>query len=112
MSFVFILWGLSASTPLMLFGGSYNIPGYLVWTALIYAVIGTWVTHIVGRPLISLNFFQQRYEADFRFALVRLRENAEEVTLLRGEPAEDQRLRERFAKSSATGTRSCAAGNG
>ena len=64
---------------------TYNIPGYLVWAALIYAILGTWVTHLVGRPLIKLNFDQQRYEADFRFSLVRLRENAEEVTLLSGE---------------------------
>ncbi len=68
---------------------SYNIPGYLVWAALIYAILGTWVTHLVGRPLIKLNFDQQRYEADFRFSLVRLRENAEEVTLLSGEAAEE-----------------------
>ena len=67
-----------------------------MWAALIYAVLGTWVTHLVGRPLIQLNFDQQRYEADFRFSLVRLRENAEEVTLLAGEGAEEARLRDRF----------------
>ena len=95
-SFVVILWNLSAATPLMIGNASYQIPGYLVWAALIYAVIGTWVTHLVGRPLVKLNFDQQRYEADFRFSLVRLRENAEEVTLLAGEPAEEERLRDRF----------------
>jgi vitamin B12/bleomycin/antimicrobial peptide transport system ATP-binding/permease protein len=95
-SFVVILWNLSAATPLMIGNASYHIPGYLVWAALIYAVIGTWVTHLVGRPLIKLNFDQQRYEADFRFSLVRLRENAEEVTLLAGEPAEEERLLDRF----------------
>jgi putative ATP-binding cassette transporter len=68
-----------------------------VWAALIYAIIGTWVTHLVGRPLVKLNFDQQRYEADFRFSLVRLRENAEQVTLLSGEEAEEGRLRNRFA---------------
>jgi putative ATP-binding cassette transporter len=76
---------------------SFEVPGYLVWAALIYAIIGTWVTHLVGRPLVKLNFDQQRYEADFRFSLVRLRENAEEVTLLSGEAAEEERLRDRFA---------------
>ena len=86
-SFVVILWTLSAATPLMIGDASYEIPGYLVWAALIYSALGTWVTHLVGRPLIKLNFDQQRYEADFRFCLVRLRENAEEVTLLAGEPA-------------------------
>jgi vitamin B12/bleomycin/antimicrobial peptide transport system ATP-binding/permease protein len=95
-SFVVILWTLSSTTPLMIGSSSFQIPGYLVWAALIYAVIGTWVTHLVGRPLIKLNFDQQRYEADFRFSLVRLRENAEEVTLLAGEPAEEERLRDRF----------------
>jgi putative ATP-binding cassette transporter len=95
-SFVWILWTLSVSTPLMIGSTTYQIPGYLVWAALIYAILGTWVTHLVGRPLIKLNFDQQRYEADFRFSLVRLRENAEEVTLLAGEPAEKAHLRDRF----------------
>src|SRR5271155_189335 len=62
-SFVVILWNLSALAPLHLFG--INIHGYLVWAALIYAVIGTWLTHLIGWPLIALNFQQQRYEADF-----------------------------------------------
>ncbi len=97
-SFVVILWTLSAASPLMIGSHTYNIPGYLVWAALIYAVIGTWVTHLVGRPLVKLNFDQQRYEADFRFSLVRLRENAEEVTLLSGEAAEEERLRDRFSR--------------
>ena len=95
-SFVVILWTLSSATPLMIGSQSYQIPGYLVWAALIYAVLGTWITHLVGRPLIKLNFNQQRYEADFRFSLVRLRENAEEVTLLAGEGAEEAHLRDRF----------------
>jgi len=96
-SFVVILWNLSAATPLMIGSKSFEVPGYLVWAALIYAIIGTWVTHLVGRPLVKLNFDQQRYEADFRFSLVRLRENAEQVTLLSGEEAEEGRLRDRFA---------------
>ncbi len=95
-SFVVILWTLSAATPLMIGAASYEIPGYLVWAALVYSLLGTWVTHLVGRPLIKLNFDQQRYEADFRFSLVRLRENAEEVTLLAGEPAEEEHLLDRF----------------
>jgi putative ATP-binding cassette transporter len=97
-SFVVILWNLSSTFPLVIGSQSFNIPGYLVWAALIYAVIGTWVTHLVGKPLIALNFDQQRYEADFRFSLVRLRENAEEVTLLAGEPAEKERLLDRFGR--------------
>jgi vitamin B12/bleomycin/antimicrobial peptide transport system ATP-binding/permease protein len=97
-SFVVILWNLSSTSPLMIGSYSFQIPGYLVWAALIYAILGTWVTHLVGRPLIRLNFDQQRYEADFRFSLVRLRENAEEVTLLSGERAEEERLLDRFAR--------------
>jgi putative ATP-binding cassette transporter len=95
-SFVAILWTLSDVIPLQLFGQSYMIPGYLVWAALIYAVLGTAFTHWIGRPLIPLDFEQERREADFRFALVRLRENAEAVALLRGEAEEKQELLSRF----------------
>jgi vitamin B12/bleomycin/antimicrobial peptide transport system ATP-binding/permease protein len=96
-SFVVILWGLSADAPLVLFGYEVSIPGYLVWAALIYAIIGTAVTHWIGKPLINLNFMQQRYEADFRFNLVRVRENSEQIALLKGEAAEDTRLQHRFS---------------
>jgi vitamin B12/bleomycin/antimicrobial peptide transport system ATP-binding/permease protein len=96
-SFVVILWVLSAEAPLMLFGQEVSIPGYLVWAALIYAIIGTAVTHWIGKPLINLNFMQQRYEADFRFNLVRVRENSEQIALLKGEPAEDAQLQNRFS---------------
>ncbi len=95
-SFVIILWGLSDAAPLHVFGRDIPIPGYLVWGALIYAVIGTALTHYIGAPLMALNFQQQRYEADFRFNLVRARENAEQIALLRGEPVERQRLSTRF----------------
>ena len=95
-SFVFILWGLSDAAPLHLFGKEVAIPGYLVWGALIYAVLGTTLTHLIGWPLVGLNFQQQRYEADFRFNLVRARENAEQIALLHGEPAERTRLVSRF----------------
>jgi putative ATP-binding cassette transporter len=95
-SFVVVLWGLSATAPLHLFGTDWTIPGYLVWAALIYAVFGTALSHLIGRPLIGLYFNQQRYEADFRFNLVRVRENGEQIALLAGEPAERERLLERF----------------
>jgi putative ATP-binding cassette transporter len=95
-SFMIILWSLSAAAPLHLFGMSFTIPGYLLWAALIYATIGTALTHLIGRPLIALNFQQQRYEADFRFNLVRVRENSEQIALLEGEPAERDRLLMRF----------------
>ena len=95
-SFVVILWTLSAEAPLHLFGASFTIPGYLVWAALIYAVIGTALTHLIGWPLIPLNFQQQRFEADFRFNLVRTRENSEQIAALHGEAAERERLSDRF----------------
>ena len=95
-SFMIILWSLSAAAPLHVFGISFDIPGYLLWAALIYACIGTALTHLIGRPLIALNFQQQRYEADFRFSLVRVRENSEQIALLDGERAERDRLLMRF----------------
>ena len=96
-SFVVILWMLSAAAPLYLFGASFSIPGYLVWAALLYAVVGTALTHLIGWPLVTLNFRQQRFEADFRFNLVRVRENSEQIALLAGETAERERLLDRFA---------------
>jgi putative ATP-binding cassette transporter len=98
LSFLVILWRLSDGAPLHLFGTAYAIPGYLVWAALIYAVGGTVITHLIGRPLTGLNFDQQRYEADFRFNLVRVRENSEQIALLGGETPETDRLLTRFEK--------------
>src|SRR5260370_1409955 len=95
-SFMTILWMLSAAAPLHVFGSNLAIPGYLVWAALLYAVVGTTLTHLIGWPLVSLNFRQQRFEADFRFNLVRLRENSEQIALLGGGAAQPQRLLDRF----------------
>ncbi|MBM3383628.1 MAG: ABC transporter ATP-binding protein/permease [Betaproteobacteria bacterium] len=93
-SFVGILWTISG--PATLFG--IEIPGYMVWVALAYAVAGTGLTHLIGRRLIGINFELQRNEANFRFALVRLRENAEGVALYRGEAGEAQNFRARFGE--------------
>lgn len=101
LSFVAILWGLSAQAPLRLWGSDWTIPGYLVWFALIYAVGGTAITHLIGRRLVGLNFNQQRYEADFRFDLVRVRENGEQIALLKGGPIEHVRLMDRFSNVAA-----------
>src|SRR5882762_6928282 len=95
-SFVAILWGLSGSLTIPLGRSSVVLPGYMVWTALVYAIIGTWLTNRIGRPLVRLNFDQQRYEADFRFGLVRFRENAEGVALYHGEADELRGFRARF----------------
>ncbi len=97
-SFVAILWGLSNAAPLHLFGQDFAIPGYLVWGALIYAVLGTMLTHLIGWPLVGIDFRQQQFEADFRFNLVRVRENSEQIALLRGEEAERERLLVRFGR--------------
>ncbi len=97
-SFSVILWSLSAAAPLHVFGVSWSIPGYLFWAALLYAILGTAATHWIGRPLVALNYQQQRYEADFRFSLVRVRENAEQIALLEGERAERDQLLGRFAR--------------
>ncbi|WP_284945256.1 ABC transporter ATP-binding protein/permease [Acidisoma cladoniae] len=91
-SFIGILWTLSGAIEV--FG--VRIPGYMVWVALLYALVGTWLTHLIGRPLARLSFNQQRVEADFRFALVRLRENTEGVALYKGEAEERGELRQRF----------------
>jgi putative ATP-binding cassette transporter len=95
-AFTGILWGLSSSLTVPV-GAGWTIPGYMVWAALLYALAGTWLTNWIGRPLVGLNFDQQRYEADFRFGLVRFRENAEGVALYRGEADELRSFRERFA---------------
>ncbi len=91
--FVDLLWSLSGAMDI----AGISIPGYLVWVALVYAIAGTVLTHVIGRPLIGLDFNQQRFEADFRFSLVRLRENSEGVALYRGEQEEASTLRQRFA---------------
>lgn len=96
-AFTYRLWTLSSTTPVYLWGAEFVIPGYLVWVALVYAVVGTACAHWIGWPLVPLYFNQQRYEADFRFNLVRTRENSEQIALLAGEPAEKQRLLDRFA---------------
>ncbi|HEY6842143.1 MAG TPA: SbmA/BacA-like family transporter, partial [Chthoniobacterales bacterium] len=96
-SFLVILWGLSGPADIALGQwGTLHIPAYLVWAALLYAGIGTWLTVIIGRPLVPLNYARQRFEADFRFSLVRFRENAESVALYGGEPVELKLFKERF----------------
>ena len=93
-SFAIVLWGLSTNFPIP--GTDIVLPGLLFWVALIYAAVGTLVTHLIGRPLVKLLFDKQRYEADFRFGLARLREYGEQVALLKGEAAEQAALGARF----------------
>lgn len=96
-SFIGILWGLSGPLAIPFNGGEIIVPGYMVWAALLYAIAGTWLTHRIGKALIGFSFNQQRFEADFRFGLVRFRENAEGVALYGGERDEMKNFRERFA---------------
>ena len=97
-SFIVILWGLSGPATIPLGSlGTLHVPGYLVWAALLYAGIGTWLTIKIGRPLIGLNFAQQRFEADFRFGLMRVRENAESVAFYGGESVELDIFNRRFS---------------
>jgi vitamin B12/bleomycin/antimicrobial peptide transport system ATP-binding/permease protein len=96
-SFLVILWGLSGPADIALgTWATLHIPAYLVWAALLYAGIGTWLTIKIGRPLVPLNYARQRFEADFRFSLIRFRENAESVALSGGEPVELKLFKERF----------------
>ncbi len=95
-SFIGILWALSGPITLTLSGHAFDIPGYMVWVAIVYAIVGSWLTHRLGWPLVRLNFDQQRYEADFRFGLIRFRENAEGVALYGGETGEARTMMDRF----------------
>ncbi|HWO06630.1 MAG TPA: ABC transporter ATP-binding protein/permease [Methylomirabilota bacterium] len=95
-TFVAILWGLSGRLAVPIGGLTLILPGYMVWVSILYAAGGTWLTDWIGRPLVRLNFDRQRYEADFRFSLVRFRENTEGVALYRGEPDEFRGFRELF----------------
>jgi putative ATP-binding cassette transporter len=95
-AFVAILWVLSGMLTVPLGWFSIMLPGYMVWAGFLYAIAGTWLTHWIGVPLVRLNYDKQRYEADFRFGLVRFRENTEGVALYRGEADELRGFRERF----------------
>jgi putative ATP-binding cassette transporter len=103
-SFAYILWGLSAVTPVPGLSGS-TIPGWLIWGALLYAGLGTLFAHLIGHRLIPLNFNQQRFESDFRFAIVRAADHSEPIALMRGEPVERAELNHRFSNLVTNWTR-------
>jgi vitamin B12/bleomycin/antimicrobial peptide transport system ATP-binding/permease protein len=94
MSFVGILWSLSGAISVM----GIDLPGYMVWVAIAYALVGSLCAHFIGRPLIALNVEQQRYEADFRYSLIRVRDNAEAIALYRAEATETASVKYRFSK--------------
>jgi putative ATP-binding cassette transporter len=97
-SFVGILWSLSGSFAFSFNGDEFVIPGFMVWMAVLYCLLGSIATHYIGRPQIALNFKQQRFEADFRHHLVRVREYSESIALDNGEPVERRQLGGRFGE--------------
>jgi putative ATP-binding cassette transporter len=96
-TFSVILWNLSGSLTLPFFGGL-TIPGYMLWAAMLYAALGSWATYKIGRPLIRVNYELERSNADFRYRMVRIRENAESIALYRGEQDEGRRLEGAFSR--------------
>ena len=101
MTFAVVLWNLSGAFVLPIFGGL-AIPGYMMWAAIGYALLGSLAAYLIGRPLVRVNFALERYNADFRYRMVRIRENAESIALYRGEPAEERNLRGAFGRIYAT----------
>ena len=95
-SFVGILWGLSGAFSFAVGSSSFTIPGYMLWAAVVYCLVGSVLTHYIGKSQISLNFFQQKYEADFRHHMVRVREYSEAIALDKGESVEKTQLDTRF----------------
>jgi vitamin B12/bleomycin/antimicrobial peptide transport system ATP-binding/permease protein len=94
-SFSIILWSIPVEFTIP--GTDIVVWGLPFWVALIYSLVGTWLTHLIGRPLIKLDFVQEKYEANFRYTLARLREYGEQVALLKGEKAEQQQIGRRFS---------------
>src|SRR5262245_26419709 len=95
-TFASVLWELSGNFVIPLFGGIV-IPGYMMWVAVAYALLGSYATYLIGRPLVAVSFELERRNADFRYRMVRIRENAESIALYRGEPDEERSLRSAFA---------------
>jgi vitamin B12/bleomycin/antimicrobial peptide transport system ATP-binding/permease protein len=97
-SFAGLLWRMSGDWPIQLGALHFQVPGFMMWVAFAYAAIASWLTHRVGRRLVPINFDRLRFEADFRFGLVRFRENAEEIGLAGGESFEERSAVDRFAR--------------
>ncbi|MGP1471406.1 MAG: ABC transporter ATP-binding protein/permease [Schwartzia sp. (in: firmicutes)] len=95
-AFAVVLWNLSGVLEVPFGGKTFHIYGYMLWFSLLYSGAGTWLAHVVGRRLIRLNYDQQRYEADFRYTMTRVRENAESIAFYRGEKAEHAGFRGHF----------------
>ena len=96
-TFAVVLWSLSSDFVLPIFGGL-AVPGFMMWAAIAYALVGSLATYFVGRPLVRVNFMLERYNADFRYRMTRIRENAESIALYRGERDEGRGLEGAFAR--------------
>ena len=96
-SFIGILWALSGPISFTVAGQNFTIQGYMVWAAVLYCLVGSVLSHLIGKKQIALNFFQERYEADFRHRMVRVREFSESIALDKGEAVEKAQLGNRFA---------------
>ncbi|HEY4801671.1 MAG TPA: ABC transporter ATP-binding protein/permease [Paraburkholderia sp.] len=93
-----VLWSTGGALAVMIGGTPVQIPGYMLWAAIIYAIAGSLVTNKVGHPLVSINYQLQRVEADFRFGLIRVRENAEQIAFYDGMRAEELTARDLFSR--------------
>ncbi|HVK90666.1 MAG TPA: ABC transporter ATP-binding protein/permease, partial [Mycoplana sp.] len=90
--FVGVLWSLSEGFVFQVGERSFDIPGYMVWAAIIYAGSASWLSWLVGRPLIALNGERYNREATLRFTMMRVNEHIDSITLAGGEAGERQRL--------------------
>jgi putative ATP-binding cassette transporter len=97
-SFSEMLWHISAEWAIPIAGRTRQIPGLLLWVAVAFSIISMWLTHLVGRRLIPLNYDKIRLEADFRYGLVRYRDHVEPVALSRGETVERIGAASRFSR--------------
>ena len=100
-TFVIVLWGLSGSYVVPIFGGI-TVPGYMMWVAVIYSLLGSILTYLIGRPLVRSFFLLERYDADFRYRMTRIRENAESIALYKGEANETARLQSALVRINDT----------
>ncbi|KVO67288.1 ABC transporter ATP-binding protein/permease [Burkholderia ubonensis] len=97
-SFIVILWTLAGPLTIPIGGTSVVIPGYMVWVAALYALLGSYLMHRAGHPLVSINYQQQKVEADFRFGMIRVRENAEQIAFYDGAAFENSNARNIFER--------------
>ena len=93
-----VLWSTAGALAVMIGGTPVRIPGYMLWAAVVYAIAGSLLTNKVGHPLVSINYQLQRVEADFRFGLIRVRENAEQIAFYDGMQAEESNAQDLFGR--------------